>query len=258
VDSPGWNGRLGAVTWESGAGPASGTISAANSLAGSSSQDFVGGPSDVTSGSYQPGGVTALTNGNYVVTSPHWNFNQGAVTWGSGTAGVAGTISAANSLVGDELSNVMVGYRGNRGGVTALANGNYVMASLNWHNGAGAVTWGNGATGTTGTVADTNSLVNLPQVGTIYPISALPNGSFLVSGTWVDGATGTTLDSQNKPDAQNTLPIRGMSPSCPSGQAICSWWVAAVVLSWSASPTPTCSATLLLAESWRSPSLPVS
>ena len=37
-------------------------------------------------------GVTALTNGNYVVSSPGWTngaaASAGAVTWGSGTAGV--------------------------------------------------------------------------------------------------------------------------------------------------------------------------
>ena len=40
------------------------------------------------------GGVTALSNGNYVVSSPNWTngaaANAGAVTWGSGTAGVSG------------------------------------------------------------------------------------------------------------------------------------------------------------------------
>ena len=45
-------------------------------------------------------GVMALTDGNYVVESSHWNGGMGAVTWGSGTAGVTGVISAANSLVG--------------------------------------------------------------------------------------------------------------------------------------------------------------
>ena len=42
----------------------------------------------------------ALTNGNYVVDSAHWNNYMGAVTWGSGTTGVVGVVSAANSLVG--------------------------------------------------------------------------------------------------------------------------------------------------------------
>ena len=47
--------------------------------------------------------------------------------------------------------------------MTALNNGNYVVSSLSWDNGAvinvGAVTWGNGATGVTGEVSMANSLI---------------------------------------------------------------------------------------------------
>ncbi len=63
-------------------------------------------------------GITgdALTNGNYVVSSPYWDngtvTDAGAVTWGSGTAGVSGVVSSANSLVGltsnSGLSSVVV------------------------------------------------------------------------------------------------------------------------------------------------------
>ena len=45
----------------------------------------------------------------------------------------------------------------------ALSNGNYVVSSQDWDNGAilnaGAVTWGDGTSGITGTVTVTNSLV---------------------------------------------------------------------------------------------------
>ena len=45
-----------------------------------------------------------LANGNYVVRSPYWDngaaADAGAVTWGDGTSGVTGAVSAANSLVG--------------------------------------------------------------------------------------------------------------------------------------------------------------
>ena len=37
--------------------------------------------------------------------------NAGAVTWGSGTAGVSGVVSSANSLVGS-TANDQVGYLG--------------------------------------------------------------------------------------------------------------------------------------------------
>ncbi|MGL4650587.1 MAG: hypothetical protein ACRC1H_14360, partial [Caldilineaceae bacterium] len=84
-----WNGGRGAVTWVNGVTGLNGTVSAANSLVGSSASDLV-----------SFGSVTVLTNGNYVVTSPQWQGSTGAATWGSGTTGVTGVVSASNSLVG--------------------------------------------------------------------------------------------------------------------------------------------------------------
>ena len=101
---------VGAATWGSGAVGVTGTISSANSLVGSTANDEVG---------YS--GVTAFTNGNYVVLSPYWSNGQaayvGAATWGSGTTGVSGVVSSANSLVGSTASDEV----GDAGGVTALA-----------------------------------------------------------------------------------------------------------------------------------------
>ena len=55
------------------------------------------------------GGVTALSDGNFVVDSPDWTngtaADAGAVTWGSGTAGVSGAVSATNSLVGSTAND---------------------------------------------------------------------------------------------------------------------------------------------------------
>jgi hypothetical protein len=71
--------------------------------------------------------VTVLVNGNYVVMSALWHKNAaanvGAATWGNGAAGVKGTVSATNSLVGSAADD----YAGSM--VTALSNGNYVVAS---------------------------------------------------------------------------------------------------------------------------------
>ncbi len=135
VSSPDWtNGAAagaGAVTWGSGTAGVSGPVSAANSLVGSTANDGVGGG--------EGSGVTALSNGNYVVSSPNWNngaaASAGAVTWGSGTAGVSGPVSAANSLVGSTANDGV----GDSDGVTALSNGNYVVTSPDWNNGAAAV-----------------------------------------------------------------------------------------------------------------------
>ena len=112
--------------------------------------------------------MTALANGNYVVRSSIWNngaaTKAGAVTWGSGTSGVSGVVSSANSLVGS-TTNDQVGYVSLGDAVTALANGNYVVSSPSWDNGAvtnaGAVTWGSGTAGVSGVVSSANSLVGL-------------------------------------------------------------------------------------------------
>lgn len=45
-------------------------------------------------------GITVLSNGNYVVSTYQWSNYAGAATWGNGTAGVTGTVSSGNSLVG--------------------------------------------------------------------------------------------------------------------------------------------------------------
>jgi Repeat of unknown function (DUF5650)/MBG domain (YGX type) len=195
VRSSSWsNGAIvdaGAVTWGSGTTGISGTISATNSLVGSSTNDQVGLQR-----------IVELTNGNYVVSSPSWNngaiVDAGAVTWGSGTAGVSGAVAAANSLVGSSASD-QVGFRG----ATALTNGNYVVASSSWNNGAivdaGAVTWGSGTTGVSGAISLSNSLIGArandfvgggsPTVG----ITALTNGHYVVfSSGWGDGVVPST------------------------------------------------------------------
>src|SRR5262249_30691785 len=138
-------------TWGSGATGVSGVVSASNSLVGSNTGDTAGS-----------GGIVTLDSGNYVVVSQNWAngsaTNAGAVTWGNGAAGVSGTISASNSLVGSSTNDAV-----GSGGITKLTNGNYVVSSPNWDNGAtvdvGAATVGSGTSGVTGVVADTNSLV---------------------------------------------------------------------------------------------------
>ena len=179
VNSPFWdNGGIvnaGAVTWGSGSAGVSGTVSASNSLVGTTTNDNVGN-----------GGITVLSNGNYVVSSYNWNGNRGAVTWGSGTVGTSGAVSASNSLVGGAANN----YVGNTG-ITVLGNGNYVVRSQNWNGNRGAVTWGDGTTGTSGTVSDLNSLVGTTagdQVG-VGGVTALSNGNYVVSSqSWVNGS----------------------------------------------------------------------
>ena len=161
--------NTGAVTWGNGATGVKGAVSAANSLVGGTAGDSVGSRA-----------VTVLSNGNYLVASPDWHngaaAKAGAVTWGNGAAGVSGVVSKNNSLVGSTAGD-QVGYNG----ATVLSNGDYVVASPDWDNGAsivdvGAVTWGNGATGVSGVVSSANSLVgssNSDRVGDMVARSAM-------------------------------------------------------------------------------------
>lgn len=218
VCSPRWNNgfttRAGAVTWGNGATGLTGVVSVANSLFGTSLYDTVG-----------YAGVTALSNGNYVVSSPWWDngypvFDAGAATWGNGSTGITGPVSPSNSLIGGR-SQVRVGSNG----VTALRNGNYVVISPYWTDGSatlqGAVTWGNGHTGTTGVVRAANSLVGSHDYDEIGErgVVALTNGNFVVVSprwnsargavTWGNGQTGTSgvVSSTN-----SLVGSRGVSP----------------------------------------------
>lgn len=173
--------EVGAATWADGSTGRVGAVSAANSLVGSSSGDRIG---------FQ---VRALSNGNYVISSQFWNnasiVDAGAVTWGNGSSGSVGVVSAANSLVGSS-ANDRVGIN-----VVALSNGHYVTSAFEWDNGAstnaGAATWGNGTSGTSGPVSAANSLIgggSQNRVG--IGITALTNGNYVVaSRDWDNGAT---------------------------------------------------------------------
>lgn len=187
VMSPNWDNagvaNVGAATWANGSSGIVGTVSAANSLVGSTAEDNVG----VNFGA-------ALTNGNYVVTAPNWDgggfTDAGAAIWGSGTAGVKGVVSAANALVGSKSGDKI-----SVNGVLPLTNGNYVVVSPYFDNGAavdtGAVTWGNGNSGTTGNVNSTNSLVGTASNDFVGAsgVVALSNGNYVVaSSSWDNGA----------------------------------------------------------------------
>jgi hypothetical protein len=182
----------GAVTWGNGTTGTSGVVSSANSLVGSTTDDQVG---------YE--GVVALSNGNYVVSGRFWDnggvTDAGAATWCSGTTGCTGVVTATNSLVGSTTDD-WVGR-----GVVALSNGNYVVRSPYWDDGAvtdvGAVTWGDGTMGVSGSISSTNSLVGSTAddyvgLGGVIP---LDNGNYVVNSrywddvgavTWGDGMLG--------------------------------------------------------------------
>ncbi|MCB1627357.1 MAG: hypothetical protein KDI48_06480, partial [Xanthomonadales bacterium] len=195
----GANADVGAVTWGSGTSGVTGVISAANSLVGTTPDDQIGES------------VTALTNGHYVAASPSWSngafTDAGAFTWGNGNSGTVGPVSGANSMVGSAMNDFV----GSAGGAIPLSNGNYVVRSRQWDNGAvadaGAVTWRNGTVPTSGAISPANSIVGSSAGDNLgQSVLALPNGHFVltapswdngaISGagavSWVNGATGRT------------------------------------------------------------------
>jgi hypothetical protein len=197
VDSPNWNGRRGAVTWENGSTAVTGIVSEANSLVGSSTGDQVGS-------SLFGIGVVPLSNGNYLVESPSWNDGRGAVTWGNGSTGISGTVSAANSLVGSSPGDRVPFSESDADNIKILSNGNYLVYSADWKAHTGAVTWGNGDTGVSGVISEANSLVGSSpndSVG-LGGFTILSNGNYLVGSldwngmrgavTWGNGSTGVS------------------------------------------------------------------
>ena len=80
---------------------------------------------------------------------------MGAVTFCNGVSGLVGVVTEANSLVGSTADD-RVGDGGMGYGPTALSNGNYVVSSHSWDNGAvadaGAVTFGSGLSGVSGPI----------------------------------------------------------------------------------------------------------
>lgn len=199
VSSPNWTGganpyRVGAVTWGSGTSGVRGFVSSTNSLIGSTQEDNL--TAGIQTGpNYFPTGLYALANGNYLIVSPKWDngliVDAGAVTWANGTTGITGVITAANSLVGTSTDDQIGSH-----GVTLLDDGNYVVDSPLWDNGnivdAGAVTWGDAATGIFGPVSTTNSLVGTTandQVGS-NGIETLSNGNYSVNSPQWDNPSG--------------------------------------------------------------------
>jgi len=150
---------------------------------------------------YWDGGVFALTNGNYVVSIPQWDngaaADVGAVTWGNGAGGTVGLITATNSLVGSNPNDsVGVGSFFGEPGITVLADGNYLVNSPQWSTATatGAITRGDGLSGTAGMVRDSNSLVNTSAGDlTFYKSSFNPyadGNASLQFPSWSDGSGG--------------------------------------------------------------------
>jgi hypothetical protein len=180
VRSPNWNSRRGAVTYCSKSTGCNGAVSPANSLVGFAVDNYFGNSAPVI-----------LPNGNYLIPMIGYII-QGAVAFGRGDAPTVGEVSAENSLIGQRPAD-----RVGQGGVSVLANGDYVVESPDWNEARGAVTFCDGTTGCKGFISASNSLVgqnpanrvgNSPVYGE-SSVKEIGNGNYLViSASWDNGS----------------------------------------------------------------------
>src|SRR5438034_1130684 len=165
---------------------------------------------NAASDSLGSGGVTALPNGNFVIASPSEDaggiVNAGSVRLVSGTTGAPIGIAIVGDVAGDFL-----GSGDGSGGITALPNGDFVIASPGDDVGgivdAGSVRLANA----TRRASVVSAIVGNAACDTLGSggITALPNGNFVIvshiedvggivnagSVRLVDGTTGAPIGS---------------------------------------------------------------
>lgn len=157
--------------------------------------------------------VFFLKNSNFVV------IGNSSATLGSGTTGITGNPSAANSIVGAAMSNDFDNVK-----CESLTNDNFVLAFDAWNGGVGAATLASGTTGQFvatsmyGAISALNSLVGTaapdsvgaqiqsPAVGFVNPLIISPSWQNVGAFTLMNGTTGTVglVSSSNS--------IVGMAP----------------------------------------------
>jgi len=199
IFSPVWgNGAgtwVGSVTWVNGKSGLSGIVSAANSLVGNLQNDQLGSE-----------GGKVVGDSNYVVMSRNVQWPSGglgASTWCSGSAGLVGAVSAANSLIGSQTNETAGGYSAS--GLKVLPNGNYLVFTTN--RTGGAVTWAAGNVGVRGVASSANSLTGNGWTSAVPGsgdgVTVLANGNFVVvsagwdNGTWTDAGAVTWGSSEH-------------------------------------------------------------
>ena len=163
--------NTGAITFGSGITGISGIVNAQNSIVGSSTYDEL----------YK---VTGLTNGNFIVSCPSWDngliTDVGLVKWVDGQVGDVGVLNGATCWIGSSTSD-QVGKS-----VYALQNGHAVCVSENWDGvqvaNAGAVTWIDGTTMSSGIISASNSIVgNTNGAMMLNRLATLNNGHFVIA-----------------------------------------------------------------------------
>ncbi|MBK6657777.1 MAG: filamentous hemagglutinin N-terminal domain-containing protein [Proteobacteria bacterium] len=170
----GWNNNRGAVTFWNMSSDLVGNVGPGNSLVGAASGEFVG--------SFSASEIAG--SGRYLVNTPNFNSNAGALTFGSITTGVKGVVSGANSLVGANAGDHM------GQNVFSFSFGNGPILMLSAHGGRGAVTYLNPANPPRGVISASNSLVGSTAGDGIGQFDEFVTGSIRAINTpgWDHGA----------------------------------------------------------------------
>ena len=168
ITSPSWRGERGAVTVTSKSAPVTGFVSETNSMVGEHEYDWIG------SGQYQyweEDAVVPLSNGNFVVYSPFFDNQRGAVTLVKGSPGIKGLINEDNSLVG----GVPFSFNKDDIEIKPMNTGNYLVKVSyqernflkNTH-----IIFGHGDFGASGKSNSLNSLVDLSQSTDLFELKS--------------------------------------------------------------------------------------
>ena len=186
ISMPGWVNRstvpttvsTGAVIWASGTGPITGQVGVSSALIGVNANDEIGQT------------VTALADGNYLVSSDRYSQNRGIARWLRGDMVTSGAIDSGPALIGASTGHLIART------VTALPNGAYLIMSPQWDRDGitdvGALTFGAAGTAISGAISASNSLVGA-RIADINgearrKITVLSNGNFVFSADgWDSG-----------------------------------------------------------------------
>ncbi len=213
IGSSSWdNGAIinaGAVTIFNGTPSLTGTITVANSLVGTHSNDEIGSKEIYVDHTTQ----------NILVFSPKWDngaiMDAGATTFINKNIGLTGAVSTTNSLVGS-TTNDQIG----KGGGSIFENGNFVINCPNWDDNGkvdvGAIVWNDWRNPIYGTINSSNALIGNAandQLGDAY-FDDFANGQSLYTSPYWDN--GAIIDAGATTPFYETTPTTGYINSCNS------------------------------------------
>ncbi|MCW5624629.1 MAG: filamentous hemagglutinin N-terminal domain-containing protein, partial [Burkholderiales bacterium] len=186
--SDAWNGNRGAYTFGTPTSLATGVVSSANSLVGTTPDDFSSRIFRELSGvnmyaifarGYDNGGVV----------------DAGAITFGNKSTGLTGTVNASNSLIGAAAGD-QFGF--SEFELDSLGGTRYLFANSRWNGGRGIVTWLDLASALPGVLSSSNSLVGSAagdNIGSDFRV--LSDKYIVIAPNWNNGRGAVAMGDVN-------------------------------------------------------------